>query len=734
MTDLFISYARHDHQQARRLATAMESAGYSVWWDRQLLSGDEFSAQIEQALTAAKAVLVCWSSDASKSRWVRDEASLAADSGKLISISLDGSEPPMGFRQYHFEDLSNWRDNADNSALQQLIRAVNARLDPDKPIAGAAPMPDKPKVNNRIGPVAAVLAVVALVAIGVTALRPTEDGVKPQSATPPPAAAETSTALADTSGERLRTIAVLPFDNYSPNSEDAYFAAGITEEITGQLARIGDLTVLSRVAVARAVEAGGSLEDIANALGAGSVLEGSVRMAGPQVRITAQLIEVASQQHLWSNNFDRELTDIFQIQTDVALAIGDALLAQLSSGERAHIQTPATGDIRAYQLFLKQQELLATVPEENQQAMDLLEQALRLDPGYAEAQARLSWRYTWESRVTGDRAAAERAEQLALEALTQDPQLAQGSYALGSALGELERMEEMGIAMERAYQLDPNHGSTLTDISFYYATMGRPAEGLEIALKAVRLNPNDPNIRWHAVMPLLFLGDRERMEGWLQLARDEGMAFHRLAAAQADLALLSGNPNQAAAIARRMGEGYPDSREAQLLSRYLLFLTGNWREISEELLALGRESPNAWALPQLAPRSKRVIRGFVLAEQGQEAAARRVFDDALEASRIAVERGSTLQGRALDAASVYAYRGDQDSALRELERAYELGLRADFVLAVDPFFVSLRGMSRFDALLERIADSQREQREVARLDGALEGYDRMISAGPAGVR
>lgn len=101
LTDLFISYARGDHQQAGRLAAAMEAEGNSVWWDRQLLSGDEFSPQIEQALAAARAVIVCWSTEASKSRWVRDEASLAADEGKLISVSLDASDPPIGFRQYH---------------------------------------------------------------------------------------------------------------------------------------------------------------------------------------------------------------------------------------------------------------------------------------------------------------------------------------------------------------------------------------------------------------------------------------------------------------------------------------------------------------------------------------------------------------------------------------------------------------------------------------------------------
>jgi len=540
-----------------------------------------------------------------------------------------------------------------------------------------------------------------------------------------------SSAVADTTGKRLRTIAVLPFDNYSPNEEDAYFAAGITEEITGQLARIGDLTVLSRVAVERAVASENSLADIARSLGAGSVLEGSVRMAGQQVRITAQLIEVESQRHLWSENFDRELTDIFRIQTDVALAIGDALRAQLSSGERRHIETPVTSDIRAYQLYLKQSRLSGNEPVDNREAIKLLEQALELDPGFAEARARLSWRHTWNSRMTGDPMQGARAESLALEALEQDPELPLGYYALGAALEELERVQEAGAAYARAYQLDPNFSSILTDGSFFFATQGAPAKGLEMAFRAVRLDPNNPNVRWHAFMPLFSLGDIRRSTAWLQLARDEGMKFHRLDSAAAELELVKGNPDEAAAMAREMLKRYPDTREARLMALQLLFLTGNAAEVSDELVALGQDAPEASAIKHFAERSLRVLMGFVLAEQGEDAAASMAFDESLEAAEMAVANGSTNQGRALDAASIHAYRGDHEAALHELKRAYELGFRADFALAIDPFFASLREEPRFKALLDRMADSKYRQQEIARETGVLSGYDELIFAGPA---
>jgi TolB-like protein len=592
--------------------------------------------------------------------------------------------------------------------------------------------------RQRVGAVE-LLILGALLFLGGIGLRMVEvsDEVDAETSTvtspmPPAATTDSDTAPMTPPAERRRTIAVLPFDNFSPSSDDAYFAAGITEEITGQLARIGDLTVLSRTAVEQAMESaeasGASLADMAASLGAGALLEGSVRMAGQRVRITAQLIDVASQGNLWSDNFDRELNDIFQIQTDVALAIGNALLAQLSSGERQRIEAVATSSIRAYQLYLRANRLWGNLPDTNQTAIGLLEQALALDPDFAEARASLSWRHTWENRLTGDRAEAERAEQLALQALASDPQLSFGYFALANALTELERMEEAQDAFDRMVELDIQ-ANGLEDASFHYGRQGNPEKGLRLAFQAVRLAPNDANTRWHAYIPLLFLGDHDRTHAWLQLARDEGLVSHRLAAAEAELALFRKETEHAAALARAMLERFPDNYEAGLMAHQVLFLSGNVAEVSDALLAEGSSMPDAWSMPQLAPRSRRTIMGYVLAQQGEGEAAQRAFDASLAAAATAVARGSTHQGRALDVASIHAFRGDHEIALDALKRAFELGYRGNFLLAVDPFFATLRADSRFQALLERMAESQREQQALALRTGSLEGFDALIAAG-----
>ncbi|NOX81415.1 MAG: toll/interleukin-1 receptor domain-containing protein, partial [Alphaproteobacteria bacterium] len=128
MADIFISYARADRDRIEKLAAALEAQGYSVWWDRHIVGGAEFSEEIERALDAAAIVIVAWSADAAKSPWVKDEAVAARDAGKLIPITFDETPAPMGFRQFQAIDCQSWKGDAAAAPFQDLSRAVKARL------------------------------------------------------------------------------------------------------------------------------------------------------------------------------------------------------------------------------------------------------------------------------------------------------------------------------------------------------------------------------------------------------------------------------------------------------------------------------------------------------------------------------------------------------------------------------------------------------------------------------
>ena len=128
MASIFLSYAREDRAFAAEIARVLEGAGHSVWWDSRIGGGEEFGAEIEAALGEAEVVLVAWSKESVKSRWVRDEASVGGDTGRLVPVSIDGSLPPMGFRQFHTLDLREWKGGKRNERTAELLHSVERRL------------------------------------------------------------------------------------------------------------------------------------------------------------------------------------------------------------------------------------------------------------------------------------------------------------------------------------------------------------------------------------------------------------------------------------------------------------------------------------------------------------------------------------------------------------------------------------------------------------------------------
>jgi TolB-like protein len=239
----------------------------------------------------------------------------------------------------------------------------------------------------------------------------------------------------DAIGDR-RSIAVLPFTSLSADPENSYFASGIHDELLTQLSKLGDLRVISRTSVMQYAGTTKSIGQIAGELGVGVVLEGSVQRAGNRVRVQAQLIDAATDEHLWAESYDRDLTDVFAIQRDIAQQIANALQARLTAGERAALAQAPTQSLEAYDFYLQARDyhLRANITQANlQTAQSMYERAVALDPDFALAHAWLSrahgqlrwWGFDRsDARRDQQREAAERAVQL-------QPRLPEARMAMG---------------------------------------------------------------------------------------------------------------------------------------------------------------------------------------------------------------------------------------------------------------------------------------------------------------
>jgi TolB-like protein/Tfp pilus assembly protein PilF len=291
-----------------------------------------------------------------------------------------------------------------------------------------------------------------------------------------------------------KSIAVLPFENLSDEKENAYFADGVQDDILTNLSKIGDLKVISRTSVMSYRGRAPNVREIGKALGVSTILEGSVRRAGNRVRVNVQLIDATTDEHLWASDYDRELTDVFAIQTDLAQKISEALSAKLSPTEKAQLQKKPTHSGEAYLAFIQARNLY--VPEDFEklkQAEQLYDRALQLDPDFALAAASYGQMEAWIYRnydKTAPRMQKGRA--LVQRALQLQPELPEAHLALGfwSYYGDLDfdaALKEFEIARRGL----PNEAGAYLAIGAIQRRQGKWNESNANLEKAISLNPND---------------------------------------------------------------------------------------------------------------------------------------------------------------------------------------------------------------------------------------------------
>ena len=573
--------------------------------------------------------------------------------------------------------------------------------------AVAATPTGSPRALPRYVP--AVIAVVLLSAVTAWMLtRPSST----DSAVSPPAAA----ALAP------RGIAVLPFENLG-GTDQAYFAAGVTEEVTLQIAKISALRVMSRAAVARFKDGAAELPAMTRELRIGAVLTGSVRHADNRVRVGVQLLAAPSGETMWSEQYDGDMRNVLDVQSTVALSVARALQASLAPQERARIERPPTGNAEAYELYLKSRPLSNFDAEQNRQALALLQKAVSLDAKFAVAHAEIARRYYWVGTVTG-RADFDRSLEAARLALSLDSQLARAHHALANALIALGRLDEARLAMQRAIELDGNAFGAIADLSLLENNAGRLDQGVYWALRGIPLAPNLASAYYHLAIPLLVLDDAAaaRVLGAAEKkfpVTDPGGGV-RLQIMQAIIEMRRGRTDAALARLRATVATEPNDTEGrQMLTEAAVF--GGAADAAEHLdkaLQGGATARSLWT-----PYTIRTMRAFLFLQSGARERAQPLIDAALAFNRDAIAAGDRSYGPPIENAALAVLRGERVTALDELERAERAGLRDAVMMQRDPLLAPLAGDSRFVQIVQHIERDVQEMR--GRID--LRDIDQLVS-------
>jgi adenylate cyclase len=291
------------------------------------------------------------------------------------------------------------------------------------------------------------------------------------------------------------SIVVLPFVNMSEDPGQEYFSDGLTEDLTSDLSQISSLFVIARHSAFTYKGKAIKVQDVSREMGVRYVLEGSVRKANDQIRVTAQLIDGTTGGHLWSERYDRPLTDIFALQDEIRQKIVIALKVKLTPEEQERFRRAPTTNLEAYSYYLRGQEYFFRFTKETiLRARKMFERAIELDPQYAAAYARLggTYRREWIGGWNQDPQALDRAFEFAQQAVTLDDSLALAHSVLGLVYQWKGQYNQAIAEGERAVTLAPNNAESYIWLAGILGPAGRAEEGIEVAKKAMRLNPHAP--------------------------------------------------------------------------------------------------------------------------------------------------------------------------------------------------------------------------------------------------
>jgi len=475
-----------------------------------------------------------------------------------------------------------------------------------------------------------------------------------------------------------KSIAVLPFENLSDEKENAYFADGIQDDVLTNLSKIGDLKVISRTSVMPYRGKTQNLREIGKTLGVSNILEGSVRRSGNRVRVNVQLIDATTDEHLWASDYDRDLTDVFAIQTDLAQKITEALQAKLSPSERAQIERKPTENGEAYLAFVQAHNLQNAVEDlgKLKQSEQLYARAIELDPKFALALACYSQLESWIFHTfdpTQER--REKAGTLAERALQLQPDLPETHLALGFSYYYGDNNYDAALReFEIARQGLPNESDAYLAIGAIQRRQGKWAESTANLEKAVSLNPKDTfplqNLAFNYQMLRNFDAANKTIDRGLQI-NPRGVGLWEI---KSKLAIAEKGDLSVSEKAFQAVTSMPMSNVEKLwiasARAEVFLLERKYKEGLREAESLPDDLLRTEFPQHLS--GKYYLIGFARKALQDEAGARAVFLRAKELLDAQLKESPDAADMHIQLAKVLACLGEKDAALAEARRATEL--------------------------------------------------------------
>ena len=387
----------------------------------------------------------------------------------------------------------------------------------------------------------------------------------------------------------IRSIAVLPLENISGDASQEYFADGMTDALIADLAKIGELRVISRTSILQYKGTRKTVPQIAQELGVGALVEGTVMRVGDRVRITAQLIDARRDEHLWAERYERDLSDILALQNQVARAIAAEIEVELTPGERDHLAEATVVDPRAFDAYLRGMHRLQSLTAPSvESGLVLFDEAIAVDPDFALAHALKAVAYCMLSFPLDAAPASEllpKARVAAQRALDLDPSLTEAHSAMGMVLSQYDwDWEGAERAFERALTLQPNNPWAQIQSGFNLLVLDRPEEAIRAGERAVRISPADLGPRFAFAGILYMAGDTERAIEEARRIRELEPSF-MVSGMLSSFYLDAGRENEAANAMLESLASTPDVPEGVVASAQEAFRTagpaGLWRFMIE---------------------------------------------------------------------------------------------------------------------------------------------------------